>query len=271
MTNSQAIILGLVQGLTEYLPVSSSAHLVLVPHFFGWEVLPNEAFIFDVLVQLGTLVGVMAYFFSSIKDVGFSVVAGVLKGRPLHDENARLGWLVVLASIPAAVIGLLFKEPLAAYFSAPVFSCYCLLITGVLLLAAEYLSRVLKSNPHKGDAFIIGCAQSFALLPGVSRSGATIAAGMACGLSRKDAARFSFLMSIPVMVGASMIASLDLVKDQALLQSLALPLLLGFIASAISGYLVIRWFMDFLSTRRLTWFAAYCFSIGALGIFYFTA
>ncbi len=270
MTNSQAIILGLVQGLTEYLPVSSSAHLVLVPHFMGWHVNPEEAFVFDVLVQLGTLVGVLAYFFAPIKNVSFSVIKGILKGQPLYDENARLGWLVVLASIPAAVIGLLFKEPLAAYFSDPVFACYCLLITAALLLAAEYLSRVLKRQPEKGDAVFIGCAQSLALLPGVSRSGATIAAGMACGLSRTSAAQFSFLMSIPVMLGASLIASVDLVKDKALLETLAVPLTLGFITAATSGYLVIRWFMTFLSERRLTWFAAYCVSIGLLGIVYFS-
>lgn len=270
MTNSQAIILGLVQGLTEYLPVSSSAHLVLVPHVMGWQVLPEEAFVFDVLVQLGTLVGVLAYFFSSIKDVSYSVVNGMLRGQPLYDDNAKLGWMVVLATIPAAIIGLMFKNTLAAYFSAPVFSCYCLILTGVLLVSAEYLTKVLKSAPQKGDALVIGCAQSLALLPGVSRSGATIAAGMACGLSRTDAARFSFLMSIPVMFGASLIAGLDLAKDSALLEKLSMPLCLGFLTAAISGYLVIRWFMAFLSQKRLTWFAVYCVSIGVSGIFYFT-
>lgn len=268
MTNTQAIILGLVQGLTEYLPVSSSAHLVLVPHIMGWQFAMKEAFIFDVLVQLGTLVGVLAYFFSAIKVVSYSVVSGLISGHPFRDENARLGWLIILASIPAAVIGLLFRDSIQAFFTAPNISCYCLMLTGAFLISAEYLGRALKNNPGKGDAIIIGCAQSLALLPGISRSGATITAGMACGLSRRDAARFSFLMSIPVMVGAAMLASSDLFSDRALLKTLAMPLALGFLTASISGYLVIRWFMSFLSQRRLTWFAAYCLCIGVLGLFY---
>lgn len=269
MTNTQAIILGLVQGLTEYLPVSSSAHLVLVPHLMGWQVLPKEAFVFDTLVQLGTLVGVLAYFFTPIKDVGLSVVSGLVKRKPFYNDDAKLGWMVVLATIPAAVIGLLFKDALAAYFSAPAFSCYCLVLTGIFLITAEYMSRNLKNNPQETDAVFIGFAQSLALLPGVSRSGATIAAGMARGLSRQNAARFSFLMSIPVMLGAALVAGVDLVKDTELLSTLKMPLILGFLSAAISGYLVIRWFMTFLSQRRLTWFAAYCISIGVAGAFYF--
>lgn len=269
MTNYQAVILGVVQGLTEYLPVSSSAHLVLMPKVLGWQFSPAVSFVFDVLVQLGTLVGVLAYFFIPVKQVAFSVALGIVRKKPFHDEHARLGWLVVLASVPAAMFGLAFKEQLSAYFSAPIFSCYCLMITGLVLFIAEWITSALKESPTKTDALIIGCAQSFALLPGISRSGATIAAGMACGLSRKTAAQFSFLMSIPVMIGASLVAGLDLVKDRQLLADLALPLLLGFSTAAITGYLVIAWFMNFLSNRRLIWFAIYCLIVGFLGWLYF--
>jgi undecaprenyl-diphosphatase len=269
MTNVQAIILGAVQGLTEYLPVSSSAHLVLVPKIMGWQFAPQEAFIFDVLVQLGTLLGVLIYFFLPIKEVVISVINGVLKLQPFHDENARIGWMVALASIPAAVFGLTFKEQLASYFSSPLSSCYFLILTGVMLILAERLAEVVKSQPNRADALMIGCAQGFALFPGISRSGVTIAAGMACGMSRKNAAQFSFLMSIPVMLGASMVASLDLIHDTALLQQMALPLILGFVTAAVVGFLVIKWFMGFLAHRGLLWFAAYCMLLGFWGVFYF--
>lgn len=270
MTNTQAVILGLVQGLTEYLPVSSSAHLVLVPKIMGWQFSQGETFVFDVLVQLGTLVGVFAYFMRSITGIGRSVITGVIKGQPFYDEEARLGWLVVLATIPAAVIGLAFKDQLAAYFSSPLQSCYFLIVTGLLLIAAEYVGRAAKASVSGGDAMMIGFAQSFALLPGVSRSGATIAAGMFCGLPRKNAAQFSFLLSIPVMVGASLVAAVDLINNQALFYQLAVPLVLGFITAAITGYVVIKWFMEFLVHQRLVWFAIYCIVVGFIGVWWWS-
>jgi len=270
MTNSQALILGIVQGLTEYLPVSSSAHLVLVPHLFGWHVVPQEAFIFDILVQLGTLLGVICYFFTPIKDVFLSVLKGLLIKQPFYNQEAQLGWLVALATIPAAILGLAFKSQLAAYFSSPLASCYFLIITALFLFLAEWQSQKLqKPIPNKKDAVMIGLAQGLALLPGVSRSGSTIAAGMTCGLTRTDAARFSFLMSIPIMIGASLIATVDLVNDIHLIDQLLMPLAVGFISAAITGYLVIKWFMDFLSTQRLFVFAAYCLAVGCLGAIYF--
>lgn len=269
MTNAQAITLGVVQGLTEYLPVSSSAHLVLVPNLLGWQFLPKESFIFDVLVQLGTLVGVLIYFMRPLSEVSASVLQGIRIKRPLHDQNARIGWMVMLASIPAAIIGLLFKDQFSDYFSSPLFCCLFLMLTGIILIAAEAMAKAIKDEPGRADAILIGFAQSMALFPGISRSGATIAAGMARGLSRRDAAKFSFLMSIPIMVGASAVALMDLLRDIDLFNELALPLSLGFVSAAISGYLVIKWFMEFLSTKRLIWFAAYCLVAGACGIIYF--
>lgn len=269
MTNTQAFILGVVQGLTEYLPISSSAHLVLVPSFLGWQLDHDEAFIFDVLVQLGTLVGVLAYFFQPIKQVGLSVLWGLWSLKPLHNEAARLGWMVALASIPAAILGFCFKGPIAAYFSSAFAACACLMATGFFLLAAEYFGRAQKSYPNRKDAMVIGLAQGFALLPGISRSGSTIAAGMACGLSRVDAARFSFLMSIPIMVGASLIAGREVFSDPALLNRLMMPLAVGFLSAAITGFLVIRWFVRFLERRSLVLFASYCLALGFFGALYF--
>jgi undecaprenyl-diphosphatase len=269
MSNVQAILLGVVQGLTEYLPVSSSAHLVLLPKIMGWQFHPQESFIFDVLVQLGTLVGVVIYFFSPLKEVFVSVMTGIVRRDLFHDDKSRLGWLVVLATIPAGIVGLAFKDSLAIYFSSPLYSCCFLLVTGVLLVLAEALSTILKTKPTQFDALVIGCAQTLALFPGVSRSGATIAAGMACGLSRKNAAQFSFLMSIPIMLAASLVASVDLMNNKELFAVMTVPLILGFTTAAITGFFVIKWFMSFLSTQRLIWFALYCFTIGFYGIFYF--
>ncbi|HXW53075.1 MAG TPA: undecaprenyl-diphosphate phosphatase, partial [Myxococcota bacterium] len=198
-----------------------------------------------------------------------SVLHGLAIRKPLYDENARLGWMVVLATIPAVIFGVFFKSEIALYFSSPLASCYFLMLTGILLLVGEYVAVAAKNYPSRTDAVIIGCAQSLALFPGLSRSGTTIAAGMVCGLSRENAARFSFLMSIPVMCGASLIASLDLFGDAELFSRLALPLSLGFMSAAITGYFVIKWFMAFLGRRCLHWFAAYCLALGLLGTYYF--
>lgn len=269
MTIFQALCLGLVQGLTEYLPVSSSAHLVLVPSVLGWQFSEQEAFIFDVLVQLGTLVGVLIYFSHSIRRVIIAVIQGLLAKDPMRDSDARLGWMVALATIPAAVIGLLFKSQLAAYFSSPLAACYCLILTGIIMIAAEKWSTSFNRPVSSVDALSIGFAQSLALLPGVSRSGSTIAAGMVRGFSRAEAARFSFLMSIPVMIGASLVASRDLIQDVNLVEQMALPLTVGFTTAALSGYVVIKWFMNFVSKHPLFWFSFYCVALGLFGSWYF--
>lgn len=269
MTPLQAASLGLVQGLTEYLPVSSSAHLVLMPKILGWSIHPKEAFIFDVLVQLGTLVGVLLYFSSYIRDMSFAALNGLIRLEPFKDSRAKNAWLVILATIPATILGLLFKDQVAAYFSSPLVACYSLMATGLLMITAELVSKKIEREVNSRDAISIGMAQSLALLPGISRSGSTIACGMALGLTRFNAARFSFLMSIPVMLGASLVASLDLFNDAELLNQMALPLAVGFISAAISGYLVIKWFMDFVAKRSLFLFAFYCMSLGALGVLWF--
>lgn len=271
MTILQALFLGIVQGLTEYLPVSSSAHLVLVPNLLGWHFGEKEAFIFDVLVQLGTLVGVLIYFSHTIRQICLAVIQGLLARDPFGHPDSRMGWLVVLATMPATVIGLMFKDQLAAYFSSPAAACYCLIFTGLIMIAAETLSKKFDRSMNQYDALSIGFAQGLALLPGVSRSGSTIAAGMARGFSRTEAARFSFLMSIPVMIGASLIASLDLYKDSALFAQMALPLAAGFLAAAITGFVVIRWFMSFVGKHRLFLFSLYCIVAGLSGAVFFSS
>ncbi|MBP7688795.1 MAG: undecaprenyl-diphosphatase UppP [Thermoflexales bacterium] len=266
MSIFQAIILGLVQGLTEYIPVSSSAHLVLVPWLLGWTFTPKTAFVFDVLVQWGTLVGVLIYFWRDIWAIVRGVITGLIQRKPFGTFEARLGWFVVLATIPAVVVGLVLKDFFEQIFSDPKAVAALLFLTAAILIAAERLGQRQRrlESITASDAMSIGVWQALSILPGVSRSGSTIAGGMLRGLDRPAAARFSFLMSIPALLGAGVLAIKDLVDTPNLADTLGLPIVVGFVAAAISGYLCIRWLLGFLQKHSLTAFAAYCAAFGAL-------
>ncbi len=256
----QAIILGIVQGVTEYIPVSSSAHLVLVPWLLHW---PDAPFEFEVLVQWGTLTGVFVYFWSDLWGVARGVIEGLIRGKPLGTFEARLGWYIVLATLPAAVAGLLFKEAFEVAFASPRAVAALLLGTAAMLTAAEYFGRGARhlSGLTWLDALIVGLWQVAALLPGISRSGATIAGGVLRGLDRKSAARFSFLMSVPPMLGAGVLAIKDLLEAGSL-GALLPALIAGFVAAAISGYVCIRWLLGYLQRGTLYVFAIYCAAAG---------
>ncbi|MBI5566829.1 MAG: undecaprenyl-diphosphatase UppP [Chloroflexi bacterium] len=266
MSVIQAIILGLVQGLTEYIPVSSSAHLVLVPWLLGWTFDPKTAFVFDVLVQWGTLVGVLIYFWRDIWAIMRGVVAGLVQRKPFGTFEARLGWFVVLATIPAVLVGFVLKDFFEQIFSDPKAVAALLFLTAAILIAAERLGQRQRQieSITASDAMSIGVWQALSILPGVSRSGSTIAGGMLRGLDRPAAARFSFLMSIPALLGAGAIAIKDLIDTPNLVDALGLPIVVGFAAAAISGYLCIRWLLSYLQKHSLTAFAAYCVAFGAL-------
>jgi undecaprenyl-diphosphatase len=263
----QAIVLGIVQGLTEFLPISSSAHLVLVPWLLGWTFDPKTAFVFNVLVQMGTLVAVLIYFRADLLAILRAMWAGVLRRQPLAEPDSRLGWMIALASLPAAVAGLVFKDWVEQAFASPLAVCVFLIVNAALMLGAERLARLQRrlNDVNAGDALAIGSAQALALFPGISRSGSTISAGIVRGLVRPEAARFSFLMSIPVMVGAGLVAGIDLVRSPASLEQVG-PILAGFTAAAVVGYLAIRWLLGFLARNSLIPFAAYCTAIGVAGL-----
>jgi undecaprenyl-diphosphatase len=267
MTILQALLLGVVQGATEFLPISSSGHLVLVPWLFQWQIDPTTAFIFDVLVQWGTLVAVILYFFSDLVDIFKAVVQAILQGKPLGTPMARRGWLLVLASLPAALLGVLAKSSVEAAFASPLIVSFFLLGTAAILAISERLGDQLRSIEAIGaaDAMIIGLAQSLALFPGISRSGATIAGGLTRNFKRADAARFSFLMSVPIMIGAGLIALLDLSSTPDAVDQLP-ALAIGFASAAIVGYFSIRWLLDYLTHHPLTIFILYCTFIGTGGI-----
>jgi undecaprenyl-diphosphatase len=267
MTLLQALVLGLVQGATEFIPVSSSAHLVLVPWILGWRLEPQAAFVFDVLVQWGTLVALVAFYWRDLVAIVRAVILGLARRRPLEDPLARLGWLIAAASVPAAIAGLLFKDAVESAFNDPAAVSAFLLGTALLLFLSERLSRQTRqlSELTLIDALWVGLAQALALLPGISRSGSTIAGGLTRGLRRPEAARLSFLMFVPVMLGAGGIALKDLAGAPA--PAAQLPALaVGFLTSAVVGYLAIRWLLGYLSHRSLTPFALYCLVVGLGGL-----
>jgi undecaprenyl-diphosphatase len=263
----QSILLGIVQGLTEFIPVSSSGHLVIIPYLFGWEIPPDQAFVFDVLVQVATLVGVFAFFWRDVKAIILAMFAGVRHRQLFIDPMARLGWFVILATIPASLAGIFLKDTIEAFVDVPVYSALFLMFTAILLIIAERVgkrSRQLDSMSWK-DALIIGLFQVLALFPGVSRSGATISGAMRQNFERPAGARFSFIMSIPIMFAAGFISFFDLLAFPNLPQ--LLPVFIpGFIAAGVVGYLVIGWLLHFLSRYSLYYFAAYCIALGILTI-----
>ncbi len=260
----KAIVLGLVQGATEFLPVSSSAHLVIVPWLLGWQ--PGDL-LFDTILHWGTLVSIVVVFRADFVRIIQATLTSLVR-RSLADANARLGWWIVLATIPAAVTGLLLKDAIEKLFQAPVIVGMFLFVTAALLLGSEWLAR--RSSPRTTleklsltDAILIGLAQAVALLPGVSRSGSTIAAGLARGLRRDEAARFSFLLGTPAFLGAGLLQLADVLGTDPSAVTAQLPaLLVGFVVSAIAGLVAIRFLLDYLRQRTLYPFAIYCVAMG---------
>ncbi|MBN2256710.1 MAG: undecaprenyl-diphosphatase UppP [Anaerolineaceae bacterium] len=265
MTILQAIVLGIVQGLTEFLPISSSAHLVLVPTILGWNIPADFNFIFDVIVQMGTLIAVIIFFWKDIIEIMSAVFRSIQAKPPFKDPQARLGWLVVLATIPAGIIGLLIKPLVESAFDSPTITASMLILTAVILFISERIgnkSRELKKM-NWVDALWIGLAQAAAIFPGISRSGATIGAGLLRNLKRDSAARFSFLMSIPIMIVSGLLEVRDFFGMPYLSEYLP-ALLAGVLTAAIVGYLAVRWLLGYLSKHTLYAFSIYCLAVAAI-------
>ena len=265
MTLFQSILLGIVQGLTEFLPISSSGHLVIVPYLLGWEIPIHVAFFYDVLVQVATLIAVFAYFWNDLVEIGKAFIFGLWRRQPFASPLSRLGWYIIIATIPAGVIGLALKDVVESAFANPTITGIFMLITAILLLIAEFVgkrNRKMEQITWK-DALWIGLFQSFALFPGISRSGATITGGMTRDLERPLSARFSFPISIPIMLVAGLAAMFDLSKVSNL--TTLLPTYIpGFIAAAVTGYLAIRWLLGYLTNHPLYVFSIYCALLGLI-------
>jgi undecaprenyl-diphosphatase len=255
----QAIVLGIVQGLTEFAPVSSSAHLVLVPWFLHW---PAPTLTFDTTLHLGTLLAVVVYFWRDIWDLIRAFFAS-LRDRNLAGEPLKkVAWLLIVATIPAALAGALFKDFFEALFEQPLYVGILLLVTAATLFMSERVAARARGLERLtlADSLVIGVAQAAAIAPGISRSGATMSGGLVMGLTRIAAARFSFLLSIPIIFGAGVMQLRQVVKGA---EPTPLVLLaIGFIVSAVTGYLCIRFLMRYLQNRTLNVFAAYCAALG---------
>jgi undecaprenyl-diphosphatase len=264
----RAIVLGVVQGATEFIPVSSSGHLVIVPWLLGW---PHSSLVFDTMLHWGTLVSIAAVFW---RDFWLIIVATLrsIFSRSLADVHARLGWFIVVGSIPAAVTGLLFNDFFEALFSSPTAAGIFLLITAMLLISSELMIRHIErlrslETMSWLDAIVIGLFQAVALAPGISRSGSTIAAGLARGIRRDDAARYSFLLGTPAFFGAGLLQLLKAMDEAPGALAAQVPMMaVGFLASAISGFIAIRFLLAYLRKRTLYPFAIYCIVLSVVVI-----
>lgn len=256
----QAIVLGIVQGLTEYLPISSSAHLVLVPYWLGWQFPADQTFVFDVVVQLGTLAAVIVYFWKDLRDIVLAMVRCLKMGKPFAEQDARIGWYVALATIPAGLAGMTIRKAVEAAFNNPMITALLLLVTAAMLILGEMLgkqTRELKQITWV-DALIVGVFQAIAIFPGISRSGATITAGLLRQVDRKSAARFSFLMSIPIMLAAGLVEIKRMVTIPNV-GGFAPAVIIGTLTAGIVGYLSIKWLLGYLTKHSLSVFSAVCF------------
>ena len=261
----EAILLGIVQGLTEFLPVSSSGHLLLGQHFLG---LDQDRFglPFDVALHLGTLVAVVAFFWRDLIRIARAFARSLApRGRNLADPDQRLAYLILASTIPAAVIGFLLEDFFETAVRSPWVVVFNLVLVGVLFIVAEAVGRRSRRAEKLGfwEAVGIGLAQAAALVPGVSRSGATITCGLFLGLRREEAARFSFLMSVPVTAAAAGL-SLAEAAGEGMDGHEALMFLAGSVSSGAVGYLAIRFLLRFLANHTLSVFAYYRFALAAV-------
>ena len=265
----KAIILGIVQGLSEFLPISSSGHLVLFQKLLGFE---PAGMAFEVFVHFGTLMAVLIVFRNDVWEMikwlpgvpGF--IARGMKIQSPEDQYRAMSLFIILGTIPAAAIGLAFEDEIEALFSSELLVLVALLMTGLIMWSSRYT----EENPKNGfmniwHAIAIGFAQSFAIIPGISRSGSTIVTALWMGLKRDTAARFSFLLSVPVILGASILKFKELV-DAPPPSTEMVNLVLATLAAAISGYLAIIWMLDIIRRQRLEWFGLYCAVVALVGM-----
>jgi undecaprenyl-diphosphatase len=259
----EAIFLGVVQGLTEFLPVSSSGHLLLAQYFLGVDQ-QKFGLPFDAAIHTGTVLAVVSFFWRDLLGMARAFVRSL--PRPdFSDPEVRLAYLILVATVPAAVVGFLFEDFFATAVRSPWVVVFNLVFVGVLFLVAEAVGRRNREASKLGPAgaFAVGLAQASALVPGVSRSGATITLGLFLGLEREEAARFSFLMSVPITAAAAGL-SLAQVASEGMDGHEALLFLAGSVTSAVVGYVAIRFLLRYLARHGLAAFAYYRFALAAV-------
>jgi undecaprenyl-diphosphatase len=259
----EAIVLGIVQGLTEFLPISSTGHLRIVPAFLGWED-PGAAF--TAVTQLGTMAAVLLYFRQDLLRITRAFLRSLSDRRARGELDARLGWYIVLGTIPIGIFGVLFKDQIETGARDLYLIGVALILLGLVLLLAEKVGTRERSieQIRTKDGFAIGLAQALALIPGVSRSGATITAGLFMGLDRTAAARFSFLLSVPAVVLSGLLELGTILSDDEEDGTGLVPLVVATLMAFVSGYAAIAWLLRFLSTHSMVIFVAYRVVLGTV-------
>jgi undecaprenyl-diphosphatase len=259
----QAILLGVVQGLTEFLPVSSSGHLLLGQYFLGMDQ-DRFGLTFDASIHTGTVLAVVVYFWRDLMRMAAAFVAS-LRGPDLADRDQRMAYLILVACIPAGVVGLLFQNFFEEEVRSPWLVAFNLVLVGALFIVGEVVGRQTRTSDKLSlkEALGIGLAQTAALFPGVSRSGATITIGLFLGLRRDEAARFSFLMSVPITTAAALLSLVD-AFGSGIDSGDVLLFLVGSITSGVVGYLAIRFLLNYLTGHSLLVFAYYRFALAAV-------
>ena len=272
MSVLHAIILGIVQGLSEFLPISSSGHLILVPELFGWTELTKDPQLnktFDVALHLGTLVAAVWYF---RRDVWRYLLAALqtVKVRKVTTTDERLAWLLLLSAVPGAIVGALFGSTIEEHLGDPILIGVMLILFGLVLLVVDRMGGERPSDDfRRRDAVIMGLAQAVALQPGVSRAGVTMTAGRWLKFDRAAAARLSFLMSIPIIAGAGLYKGAEVVGGSGIPSDFVAPFIWGTIAAAVSGFLAIAWLLRYLQTKSFMPFVIYRFVVGGAVILIF--
>jgi undecaprenyl-diphosphatase len=263
MNYIESLVLGIIQGLTEFLPVSSSGHLVIVQNLFK---IASESVAFEVVVHLGTLLSVLVVYFADILQMIRSFFGAMFSGKIKYayqqDAYFKLSLYVIVGTIPAVILGLCFNDFFESIFHNIKLVGITLLITALIL----FLTRFVREEDRKlgiWKAIIIGIGQAMAIFPGISRSGTTIATSLFLGINRKEAARFSFLLSIPAIAGAAVLELKDFFTAEIAINEIGI-LAIGFIAAFIVGYLAIRFLLKVIQTGKFSWFAPYCAFIGII-------
>ena len=257
----RAVVLGLIQGLTEFLPISSSAHLAIFPKFFGWDD-PGAAF--SAVIQIGTELAVVLYFWRDIVTIAGGWLRGLFSAEAREALEWRMGWFVIIGSLPIVLLGVLFQDTIKHQFRHVVLIAIALIVFGLILGFAEHWG--LKNRPIEKltmrDAVLFGLAQACALFPGVSRSGGTISMGLLLGYDRRAATRYAFLLAIPAVLGAG-IYNLKDIPNQANAYGTG-PTIVATVISFVVGLAVIRWLLNYVSTKSYTPFVIYRIALGVL-------
>ena len=258
MTVLEAVILGIIQGLTEFLPVSSSGHIVLGEAILNTQ--SNDNLLFAVLVHLATVFSTLVVFYKEI----INIIKGILKFE--WNEESKFALNILVSMLPVLIIGLFFKEEVEHFFDGKIaFVGAMLIITGLVLLITKFATK--KLNPLKPkSALVIGIAQAIAVLPGISRSGSTIATGLLLGINKTEIAKFSFLMVVPPIFGAALLDFKDYLENPADHLQSGVSLLAGFIAAFLTGLFACKWMIEIIKKGKIQYFAYYCFIIGLIAI-----